>query len=48
MGLMDPYGGSLGRDGIFRPPWQGMVKFHDCLKIARIAVPFPYSQAAKC
>lgn len=23
----------------------GMVKFHDCLKIARIAVPFPYSQA---
>ena len=22
----------------------GMVKFHDCLKIARIAVPFPYSQ----
>jgi len=23
----------------------GMVKFHDCLKIARISVPFPYSQA---
>jgi len=23
----------------------GMVKFHDCLKIARISVPFPYTQA---
>eukprot|EP00438_Fugacium_kawagutii_P017893 Skav201910 [mRNA] locus=scaffold3992:118886:121469:+ [translate_table: standard] len=22
----------------------GMVKFHDCLKIARVPVPFPYSQ----
>lgn len=30
---------------IFYCGQRGMVKFHDCLKIARIAVPFPYSQA---
>ena len=32
---------------IFYCGQRGMVKFHDCLKIARIAVPFPYSQARR-